>query len=511
MEATVSIAYQPVVLETPDAAQPNPIDNLIPKPVSVKATGERFLLTSATQILIDKDNSVELVAVATYFAERLGKATGYKITITPISDSTPVKGNILLTLHDAAATLGDEGYELAITSQAVAIRAAHPAGIFYGIQTLRQLFPPSIEANTVQAETWELPTGVITDQPRFAWRGVMLDVARHFFGVADLKRYIDLLAAYKINRLHLHLTDDQGWRIVINRWEKLATYGGSTAVGGGKGGYYTQKDYAEIVAYAQSRYITVVPEVDMPGHTNAALASYPELNCDGVAPALYTQTKVGFSSLCVEKEVTYQFIEDVVRELAALTPGPYLHIGGDESQATKPEDYLKFMTRVQEIVRNAGKRPVGWEEMAQIELHPETVIQHWTNDKFVKAAVSQGAKVIMSPAPRAYMDMKYDRSTKLGLDWAGLVSVKTGYDWNPSTEVSGIAETDILGVEAPLWSETLETLADVEYMTFPRVLGYAEIGWSPAQGRGWDEYQLRLDTHAARLTAQGINFFKGWK
>ncbi len=350
-------------------------------------------------------------------------------------------------------------------------------------------------------------TGVIRDYPRFGWRGMMLDVARHFFDVEDVKRLIDLMAYYKLNRLHLHLTDDQGWRLMIESWPKLATVGGSTAVGGGTGGFYTQADYAEIVAYAQSRYIMVVPEIDLPGHTNAALASYPELNCDDQAPPLYTETEVGFSSLCINKEITYRFVDDVIGEVAALTPGPYIHIGGDEALSTDKEEYIAFIGRVQEIVRAHGKQMIGWEEIAQADLDPSSIAQHW-HDEQARVAVEQGVKVIMSPGAHAYLDMKYDDATPLGLDWAGTVNVEKAYDWDPATHIHGVSEADILGVESPLWSETLETIADIEIMTFPRLLGHAEIGWSPATGRSWDEYRQRLATHGPRLTALAVHFYR---
>ena len=309
-----------------------------------------------------------------------------------------------------------------------------------------------------------------------------------------------------MNRLHLHLSDDQGWRIAVEAWPELAIHGGSTAVGGGPGGYYTQADYADLVAYARSRYVTVVPEIDMPGHTNAALASYPELNCDGEAPPLYTGVEVGFSSLCTGEEVTYRFVDDVVGEIAALTPGAYFHVGGDEAAATDAAGYVAFVERVQAIVRAHGKQMVGWEEIAQVDLAPNSIVQIWHGAQ-IQQVLQQGARVIMSPANRAYLDMKYDESTPLGLSWAGYVDVETAYTWDPATQVEGLSGEGLLGLEAPLWSETLETLADVEFMAFPRLAGYAEIGWSPAVGRSWDEYRLRLAAHGPRLRAMGVNFY----
>ena len=311
--------------------------------------------------------------------------------------------------------------------------------------------------------------------PRFEWRGAMLDVARHFFLPDDVKRFVDAIAALGLNRLHLHLTDDQGWRIEIESWPRLATVGGETAVGGARGGFYTQAEYADLVAYAAARDVVVVPEVDLPGHVNAALVAYPELAPAGFEPRPYAGIDVGFSSLDVRNEAAYAFVDDVARELAALTPGPYLHIGGDEAAATKPSDYAVFIERVCEIVRAHGKQPVGWEEIAKAELAPGTIVQHWKDEDLARTAVRKGARLIMSPASRTYFDMKYDAGTKLGLEWAGYVSVDDARDWDPATQVEGVAETDIVGVEGCLWSETLETYDDLVFMAFPRLGALAAI------------------------------------
>lgn len=470
--------------------------SLIPKPVSVTPGDGVFTIDSATRVVLDQ---MELAPVGQFLVDLLNPAFGTQMEITM---PPPDRSNMIFLSIIGGDSLGSEGYRLTITPSGVEIEAHTPAGVFYGIQTLRQLLPP-----TMSGASAEVPAAEITDQPRFVYRGMMLDVSRHFFGVADVKRVIDLIAAYKMNRLHLHLSDDQGWRIEIQSWPELTTIGGQTEVGGGAGGFYTQADYAEIVAYAAARFIEIVPEIDMPGHTNAALASYAELNCDGIAPALYTGIEVGFSSLCVGEEITYDFINDVIRELAALTPGAYIHIGGDESKATSDEDYRLFMRQVQRIVAAHGKSAIGWEEMAQTPLAAGTVVQHWFSD-FARTAVQQGAKVILSPASKAYLDMKYDPATVLGLSWAGTSTTEDSYSWEPSALIEGVGEADILGVEAPLWSETLETIADIEFMLFPRLLGIAEIGWSPAEGRTWDEYRLRLAAHGPRLTAMGVNFYR---
>lgn len=482
------------------------MDHVIPKPVSVKATGGTFALTAATDVYVEP-GTVELMSIGQHLADKLAPATGHRIKVLETTGPPPANGHIYLTTAGGDPALREEGYELTVAQDLVTLVAHQPTGLFRGLQTIRQLLPPSIENSTVQPGPWEMATGTIRDYPRFVWRGTMLDVARHFFRVDDVKRCIDLMAYYKLNRFHMHLSDDQGWRLAINSWPNLATYGGSTQVGGGSGGYYTQAEYAEIVAYAQSRYITVVPEIDMPGHTNAALASYAELNCDGKAPPLHTGTEVGFSSLCIGKEITFAFVEDVIREIAALTPGPYLHVGGDETHSTSAVDYVQFIDRVQAIVQAHGKQMVGWEEIAQSDLLPTSVAQHWHSDQARKAA-QQGAKVIMSPASRTYLDMKYDPSTPLGLNWAGTIDVKEAYTWDPATQVTGVSESDVLGVEAPLWSETLQTIEDVEFMAFPRLPGCAEIGWSPETGRNWDEYRIRLAAHGPRLTAMGVNFYR---
>jgi hexosaminidase len=372
--------------------------------------------------------------------------------------------------------------------------------LFYATQTLRQLLPLD------SSGTVSLPALSIRDVPRFEWRGAMLDVARHFFGVEDVKRYIDLISHYKINRLHLHLSDDQGWRIEIKSWLRLTEIGGKTQVGGGNGGYYTQEEYSEIVDYARSRYVTIVPEIDTPGHTNAALASYAELNSSEEAPEFYTGTQVGFSTLWINSEITYKFLDDVIREIAALTPTSFIHIGGDEARSTPKEDYKYFIRRMQEIIASHGKIAVGWNEIGEAELLPGTIVQQWVGTEYQNAK-KQGAKFILSPSNKVYLDMKYDASTLLGLDWAGLISVKDAYDWEPGSYMDGLEESDILGLEAPLWTETVQTMKDIEYMTFPRLLGIAELAWSP-KGQQWEEYRQRLAVHGKYMDAMGINFFK---
>lgn len=493
---------------TPPAVAATPeVPMLVPTPAEMRSIpGVRFTLDPRAVIQVSP-GTPEALAVGEQLAALLRPSTGYPLPITTREHAAPP--GISLRLTGTESRVGLQGYRLDVTPRQVVIRANTAAGLFAGVQTLRQLLPARVESRSPQPGPWQVPGVSITDHPRFAYRGAMLDVARHFFTVEEVKRYIDQLALYKINHLHLHLSDDQGWRIEIKSWPRLATHGGSTEVGGGPGGYYTQEQYREIVTYAQERHITVVPEIDMPGHTNAALASYAELNCDGVAPPLYTGIEVGFSSLCIHKEITYRFVRDVVRELAALTPGPYLHIGGDEAHSTPEEDYVTFMQRVLPIVREHGKIPVGWHDVVKADPPVETLAQYWgttTSHEGVADAVRRGQRVIMSPASRAYLDMKYDPSTPLGLSWAGYIEVDKAYGWNPGAFLDGVDESAVHGVEAPLWSETLEDSADIEYMAFPRLAAIAELAWSPWSAHDWESFRTRLAAQTPRWTALGVNF-----
>lgn len=480
-------------------------ENLIPKPVSVNATGNSFDLTDQTNIFVQGE-SAEIVQIGQYLADKLNPSTGLAIDVKTTSES-PSPGNIFLSLSGNDTELGDEGYELTITDKLVSLMANKPAGLFRGIQTIRQILPAKVEMSTKQKGPWKLATGTIRDYPVYSYRGSMLDVARHFFSVDEVKSLIDQLAYYKMNVLHLHLSDDQGWRIEIKSWPNLTAHGGKTEVGGGEGGFYTQEQYSDIVKFAQDRFITIIPEIDMPGHTNAALASYPELNCDGKATELYTGREVGFSTLCTSKEVTYKFIDDVIRELAALTPGEYLHIGGDESHATKIEDYIPFMNRVQDMVIAHGKKVLAWDEVALSTLKPNTVVQYWAKAENAIKGVAQGAKVLMSPAKNAYLDMQYDSTSIYGLHWAAYIEVDNGYNWDPANLVPEIKKENIMGIEAPLWAETVSNLKEAEYLIYPRLPGYAEIGWTPVELRNWDNYKVRLASHGERLKAMDISFY----
>ena len=497
----------PAPIPIPRAALLVPGPAVVPLPVSMRlGEGPGFAVTPATPIFVPSSDPK-----ATFVGEFLA---GLLTTVGPVGpsvverDAAAPDGSIVLAIGGLDPALGAEAYELNVTPTGIRLVGASAAGLFYGVQTLRQILPAFLEHDAVRPRPVLVPLVRITDSPRFAWRGAMLDVARHFFAPEDVKRYIDLMALHKMNRLHLHLSDDQGFRIEIKSWPNLTAIGARTEVGGTVGGFYTQEQYKDLVAYAQDRFIDVVPEIDMPGHTNAALASYGELNCDGVAPPLYTDIKVGFSSLCVTSERTYAFIEDVVREIAALTPGAYFHIGGDEVKTLAEADYTRFVNRAQEIVGRHGKRMIGWDEIASAGLHPTSIVQHWRPGAQLADVARKGAKLIMSPANRTYLDMQYDPTTLLGLFWAGRIEVRDAYSWDPATLMPGVGEEAILGVEGPLWTETLATIREVESMAFPRLAALAEVGWSPQASRDWEDFKVRLGGLGPRFQALGINFYR---
>ena len=482
------------------------MQNLIPFPASIKSGQGTYTLGSDAAISVQHDKE-EIRLVGQFLADCLRPATGFELPRLPVEDSST--DGILLTTDGAGADLGEEGYELVVESKGIVLRAPHPAGLFRGAQTIRQLLPPAVEANIQQPGPWQIDCVTIQDVPRFGWRGVMLDVARHFFPLTAVKRLIDQMAYYKFNILHLHLTDDQGWRLMIHSWPRLAEYGGTTDFTGGRGGFYTQEDYGQIVEYAAAHYIDVIPEVDMPAHVNSALASYAVLNENEEARPLYTRYEGGSSSLAIHKEVTYQFLEDTLREIAALTPAPYIHIGGDEAHSTAESDYRTFIERVQKIVQGLGKQCIGWEEVSRADLLPDTVVQYWWQAPLAQEAARRGHKLILSPASKIYLDIKYDASNSLGLDWTKqYIDVRDAYDWDPASILEGVTEESVLGVEAELWTETIATVDDIDYMLFPRVLACAEIGWTPREKRDWEEYSLRLANHGQRLAAMGINFFR---
>jgi hexosaminidase len=353
--------------------------------------------------------------------------------------------------------------------------------------------PADIESDIGVDRSWPMPSVTILDRPRYGWRGSMIDPARHFLTVKEVEQYIDLMALYKLNVLHLHLTDDQGWRIQINSRPKLTAVGSLSQVGGGPGGFYTQQDYQQLISYARARYITIVPEVEMPGHSSAATTAYPEVACN--------------RTFCVDKEETYALLDDVVREISALTPGTYIHIGGDEVEGLTPEQYARFVERAQMIVNKYGKLMIGWEEIAKAHIKPTTIVQQWKSDS-ATAALQYGSKLIMSPSDKIYLDMKYSATTELGLTWAAMIEVNTAYNWDPALYMPGVTEQNITGVEAPIWGETVRNIAAVEYLAMPRLTALAEIAWTPQGSREWRGFSSRVAAQAPRWNYLGVNYYR---
>ena len=488
---------------------------VVPAPASIeRAEGAPFRLTASTSVKGESDAAAALSAL-------IQARTG--ITLASDGDGPSVTLRV-----DAGGE--PESYALTADEASVVVTGADAAGLFYGVQTLGQL----VQAD---GEGWVVPAVRIDDTPRFAYRGVMLDVARHFHSVETVKGYIDRAAGLKMNALHLHLSDDQGWRIQLDSRPELTELASSTAVGGDAGGFFTKADYSEIVQHAASRHMIVVPEIDMPGHTHAVGLAYPGLveqpvitdhmrdiarDYGGDLPENgkpYDGMAVGFSSLRIHDEATYDFVADVFGELAGMTPGPYLHLGGDEALGTPPEDFALFVSRASAIIADLGKTPIAWHEAgAATELADSTVGQYWGYvqptegmDEKARGFVRNGGRLILSPADAIYLDMKYPTGPELGLTWAnGPTSVQRAYEWEPSAVVEGIEESDILGVEAPLWSETIRTAAEIDTMAFPRIAAAAEAAWSPATGasdlRTWASFRERVGSLGPLWTRLGIGF-----
>lgn len=485
---------------------------LVPLPADASAPDEPgFVLSAATTVSGDADAAAAL-------RDLLRTRTGLDLDRGAGGGGGGGGGDVTVSVDGEGSP---ESYRLRVDATGVRIAGADAAGLFYGVQTLGQLVRG-------EGDRWILPAVRIADAPRFGYRGVMLDVARHFHDASTVRAYIDRAASLKFNVLHLHLSDDQGWRLELRSRPELTTRASSTSVGGGPGGFYTREEYRSIVAYAASRHITIVPEFDMPGHTHAVGLAYPALAEDpdlavvgeGDAPAAgepYTGIGVGFSSLRIREEETYRFVRDVFAELADLTPGPWLHFGGDESLGTSADDFAHFVSRTSAIIADLGKTPMAWHEAGAAEdLAPGTVGQYWgfvrptdAAPQHARAFVERGGRVVLSPADAVYLDMKPDAGFPLGLTWAnGPTSLERAYAWEPTAVVDGLPEDAILGVEAPLWTETVATLADIDALAFPRIAAAAEVAWSPAGGadRTWESFRTRVGGLGPLWTTLGIRF-----
>lgn len=486
-------------------------NSLIPKPVKIIATNSAFGLDYKTAIYTNQTFK-GFEEVGEYLAEKIKSRLKLDIPVNEIEAET-VERVIFINQTDSLQIQSDEAYELYIKTDSILLNAKTAAGAFRGIQTLRQLIPEQSNDTLAEQPMWLIPTGKIVDEPNFEYRGAMLDVARHFFTIDEVKRFIDLLAYYKYNKFHMHLTDDQGWRIEIKSWPKLTEIGGQSEVGGSEGGFYTQEEFKEIVAYAAERHIEVIPEVDMPGHTNAANLSYPIFHAGGKAdkPRIRTDMLVGYSSFATRKDTVYTFLNDVIREISEISPSQYFHLGGDESHVTTKADYVHFIEKVEKIVQKHGKRAVGWNEIVQAEIDSTTVVHFWNEPELALEAAKKGGQVIMSPATKAYLDMQYDSLSVHGLNWAAYIEVDEGYNWDPETFIEGLPKENILGIEAPLWSETISNSIEMDYLAFPRAIGYAELGWTASKDRNWEDYKERLAEQQAFLDRNDVNYYPSTK
>jgi len=468
---------------------------IIPKPSKIEWKNSEFQFASSLTFYADAEAEKSLKwlkALLNTAGSKLEKASEKEAIV-----SLKIDKNL-------SSSLGNEGYQLKVTSEKIKIEATTNAGLFYGITTLRQLFPAEVENGKITSE-FSIPAVSITDKPFYEWRGSMIDVARSFFDLDYLKKHVDRMALYKLNRFHIHLSDDQGWRIEIKKWPKLTEIGGQSAVKNGRAGYLTQAEFKELQAYAKERNVIIIPEVDMPGHTYAALQGYPELSCDNfenldpkraTPPEPYHGVEVGWSKFCMEKPVVYDFISDVIAELAEITDGPYLHIGGDEIE---DEHYKEFVVKAEKIVRENGKTAIGWEEVTQAEVDDTFISQRWTGT--TKSVVD--TRIIESICKSFYLDHGNIPNQPNTYSWCKKdgVSLKNVYDFVSENE-------NAIGVEGAVWTELVHSDATADDRLWPRSIAVAEVGWSSPKKKDYSEFTKRLGTHGKRLDYLGINFYK---
>ncbi len=528
----------------PQQVQEEP--GLIPRPLSCEPGKGWFRLSENTRIYYSPD-SEEMRKEASYLAELIGVPTGYNLKVEPYSQSAPQTGNILLELAPSGATDSSlESYTLEVGRKGVRISGAGSAGVFYGIQSLRQLLPPEIEGRErsfAQGKAWKVPCLVIHDHPRFGWRGMMLDVSRHFFDREFVMDFIDFLAMYKMNTFHWHLVDDQGWRIEIKAYPKLTRVGawrvdhedlpwnerpaqqqGDSA---SYGGYYTQEDIREIVRYAADRHITIVPEIEMPAHVSSAIAAYPELSCSGkkitVPPGgVWPITDI----YCAGKEETFEFLENVLTEVMELFPGPYIHIGGDEATKTNWEtcrycqerirkEGLKntkelqsyFIRRIEKFLNAHGKKLVGWDEIMEGGLAPEATVMSWRGTSGGIEAARAGHPLVMSPTSHCYFDYYQGDPASEPPAIGGYLPLSKVYSFDPvPAELTESEASLILGAQANLWTEYISTPSHAEYMIFPRITAMAEVGWTLPGRKDWEHFKERVSQQQERWDAAGIHY-----
>jgi hexosaminidase len=519
--------------------------SIIPQPVEIQQGKGSFRLKRGTTITY---NNPQVKDVAEMLAMKINMATGF--TISAVEGK---KGKIQLNINDSQNALnGTEGYSLSVIPKVITISANQPAGLFYGMQTLLQLLPPEIESKSAVKADWLIPAVTVIDYPRFGWRGVMLDVSRNFFSKEEVEKYIDQIARFKFNTFHWHLTDDNGWRIEIKSLPKLTEIGAWRVARSGHfgdrdnpkpgepatvGGFYTQEDIREIVKYAQQRFITIVPEVDVPGHSMAAIASYPELCCTK-NPDIKVNPGTQFSewygngtfrmlvdnTLNPSDEKVYEFLDKVFTEMAQIFPGQYIHTGGDECYkgywekdpgcralmkklGLKNVEQLQgyFMNRVEKILQSKGKKFIGWDEILEGGISPDATVMSWRGIKGGIEAAKLGHYVVMAPTSFAYLDYQQGEETVEPPLYAGLRLQKC-YSFNPVPE--GVNAKYILGGQGNLWTEQIPEFRHAEYMTWPRGWALAEDYWTPEEKKNWDDFINRVERQFLRNDISGIKYSK---
>ena len=511
---------------------------IIPRPDSVKSAKGHFTLTARTVIVTDRADS----AVAQRFAFSLAPATGFAL---PVRIGTTARGNRIVFRRAPVrdARFGEEGYKLDVRPGVVTITAAKPAGAFYATQSLRQLLPPDVFRDApISGTSWAIPAVTIVDRPRFQWRGMHLDVSRHFMPKEFVKKYIDLLALHKMNRFHWHLTDDQGWRIEIGKYPRLTEIGAwrdSTIVGHmvrdtthapfdkkRHGGFYTQDDVREIVAYARDRFVTIVPEIEMPGHSQAAIAAYPMLGNFGDTIKPWTMWGVT-NYILNPSDTTIAFMQDVLTEVIGLFPGKFIHIGGDEARkaqwkiSPRAQERMKalgittenelqswFTTKMDAFLASKGRRLVGWDEILEGGLAPNAVVMSWRGTGGGIAAARANHDVVMTPGSHTYFDHYQSQNTAAEpLAIGGFLPIDTVYSYDPvPAGLEPQFASHILGAQGQVWTEYIEGPKSVEFMAFPREAALAEALWTSRARKDFANFSGRLTRHLARLEALDVNF-----
>lgn len=504
--------------------------NIIPTPVSLVQNEGSFKLGKNTVI---SASTPEAKTVAEYFASKMNLSTGYQITA---GDKAASKG-ITLAI-DESLDVNNEGYTLDVTTGGVMVKAKTPQGLFYGMQTFMQLLPAEIESpTTVNGIAWTAPCVSVKDEPRFKYRGIMLDPCRHFIPVENVKKHLDILALFKINRMHWHLTEDQGWRIEIKKYPKLTEVGSKRIDGEGTeyGGFYTQEQIKEVVRYAADRFITVVPEIELPGHELAAISAYPELSCKGEPTTPRIIWGVEDIVMCAGKEETFQFLQDIFDEVIPLFPSEYVHIGGDECPKTSwkncplcqkriREEGLKgdknhsaeeklqsyFVQRMEKyLAEKHNRKIIGWDEILEGGLAPSATVMSWRGEEGGIAAANMNHEVIMTPSSNGMYIDQYQGDPKIepvAIGGYDLIERVYAYNPTPDTLVAAGKENYIQGVQTNLWSEYMYTPDLVEYRAYPRVLALSEIAWTPVTRKDYKDFERRLDNALVRLDGYGINY-----